>query len=245
MKNITTTISTTTNFMQNCLTSTQATQIYYSTYIASFASLTDYMIAFLMNLTSNILTIYNVYQNIVTASSTCDFGSMATNLGRLASNIYTVSPVQQEAILKPLDLTHTPAFMVAEMIFQGFRSFVIENGKMAAQSFVDLDDDLVEINENTMDELYQQYYEPAHDHTEIDYESEKANKFIVKPIENLISRTFTKRNKVQTNPTQEDVKTTTSRSKSFTAAAHSLATSPPPPPKTPIKTFVADVNNYY
>jgi hypothetical protein len=45
--------------------------------------------------------------------------------------------------------------MVAEMIFQGFRSFVIENGKMAAQSFVDLDDDLVEINDNTMDELYQ------------------------------------------------------------------------------------------
>ena len=65
--------------------------------------------------------------------------------------------------------------MVAEMIFQGFRSFVIENGKMAAQSFVDLDDDLVEINDNTMDELYQMYYEPAHDHTEIDYESEKAN----------------------------------------------------------------------
>lgn len=57
-KNITNATSIASAYAQSCLISTQYTQISLGSYFALFPNFTSYLIAFLMNFTGNILSIY-------------------------------------------------------------------------------------------------------------------------------------------------------------------------------------------
>ena len=56
--NITNAASIASAYAQNCLISTQYTQISLGSYFALFPNFTSYLIAFLMNFTGNVLSIY-------------------------------------------------------------------------------------------------------------------------------------------------------------------------------------------
>lgn len=45
-----------------------------------------------MNLTGNLVSMYNVFTQVVTASQTCDYVTMASKFGALFKKLYTVAP---------------------------------------------------------------------------------------------------------------------------------------------------------
>jgi hypothetical protein len=59
--NITAAMSSSTDFMSKCLTTAEDTQTSLASYIASFNTLSDYALAFLMNITGNVLSMYNTF----------------------------------------------------------------------------------------------------------------------------------------------------------------------------------------
>lgn len=59
--NATNMISSTTDFLSKCTTSIEQTQIGLASYIALFPKLEDYLLAFLMNITGNIMLMYNTF----------------------------------------------------------------------------------------------------------------------------------------------------------------------------------------
>jgi hypothetical protein len=60
--NVTSAMSASTDFVSKCLTTAEDTTTSLADYIASFTTLSDYALAFLMNLTGNIATFYSVFQ---------------------------------------------------------------------------------------------------------------------------------------------------------------------------------------
>lgn len=102
--NITATMSASTDFVSKCLTMTEDTTGTLSDYFDDFETLSDYALAFLMNLTGNILSFYTTFQQLMTASSTCDYTMIANRMGLLLKKLYTVTPIVT-ASLQPLDLT--------------------------------------------------------------------------------------------------------------------------------------------
>ena len=157
--NITASMSATTDFMSKCLTTTEDTQNSLADYFASFSSLSDYALAFLMNLTGNILSMYNTFQQIMTASVTCDYVTITNKLGVLFRRLYTVTPITAVS-LKPLDFTESPLYKAADEIFQGFKLSLIQKAKL---SKVARDQDKVfnEIAETKANEIFVKYYRPA------------------------------------------------------------------------------------
>ena len=94
INNITSTLTSTTDFVSKCLTSAENTQVAMADYIILFPALSDYMLAFLMNLTGNILSMYNIFLDIMTASASCDYSMMATKIGGLVKRLYSVLPIE-------------------------------------------------------------------------------------------------------------------------------------------------------
>lgn len=94
IKNVTKAMSSVSGTMQQVLTSTYDTQVSLATYILLFPSLTDYMLAFLMNLMGNILSMYSVFQSVTEASANCDYSTMALRMGSLVKKLYNVQPIQ-------------------------------------------------------------------------------------------------------------------------------------------------------
>lgn len=92
--NITATMSASTDFVSKCLTTAEDTTFSLKTYLDDFDSFLDYAIAFLMNLTGNILSFYTTFQQIMAASSTCDYTTIANKMGVLFKKLYTVAPTE-------------------------------------------------------------------------------------------------------------------------------------------------------
>ena len=47
------------------------------------------MLAFLMNLTGNVLTLFNVFTSLSTAAAECDYATMAQRVGTLIKSLTT------------------------------------------------------------------------------------------------------------------------------------------------------------
>jgi hypothetical protein len=77
-----------------------------------------------MNLTGNIMSMYNVFQNILTAAGNCDYSTIATNLGSLFKRIYSVAPIEAAAAIGDIDLEKSELYQLANSIYLGFAAFV-------------------------------------------------------------------------------------------------------------------------
>jgi len=78
--------------------------------------LSDYLLAFVMNFTGNAITIWGVIQDIMTASSTCDYTSMASKLGTLVRRLSNVQPILTEGERKrpPFSIETLPMYEIAD-----------------------------------------------------------------------------------------------------------------------------------
>ena len=118
--------------MTKCLTSAENTQTSLATYIAQFPSLGDYLLAFMMNLTGNILAMYNVFQSIMTASAICDYSSIANNMGKLFMRIYSVNPIEAQGLyIQDIDLEKSQIYQWANGLYLGLAAFIKEQGQLA------------------------------------------------------------------------------------------------------------------
>jgi hypothetical protein len=59
------------------------------------------MLAFVMNFTGSAITIWGVIQDIMAASSTCDYTTMALRLGTLVRRLTNVLPILSEGRRPP------------------------------------------------------------------------------------------------------------------------------------------------
>jgi hypothetical protein len=59
------------------------------------------MLAFVMNFTGSAITIWGVIQDIITASATCDYTTMAVKLGTLVRKLSNVLPILSEGRRPP------------------------------------------------------------------------------------------------------------------------------------------------
>jgi hypothetical protein len=114
--NFTTVLSTTTDFLSKCTTSTEETQKSLATYIVLFPKIDDYFLAFLMNLTGNLVSMYNVFNQLVAASQTCDYLTMADRIGNLVKRLYNVAPIEAGA-LETFDVKKTDVYVMMESGF--------------------------------------------------------------------------------------------------------------------------------
>ena len=69
-----------------------------------------------MNLTGNLVSMYNVFTQVVTASQTCDYVTMATKFGALFKKLYTVAPNQRAGFGVP-DLESSIPYQMANAMF--------------------------------------------------------------------------------------------------------------------------------
>lgn len=128
-----------------------------------FPKLSDYLLAFLMNLTGNILSIYNTFQGIMTDSANCDYTSMSTKLGSLFKRLYSVTPIETEAALKPIDIEKSKIYIAANSVYLGFRAFVMEQAEISKQTLT-REKERKQSTMLPMDQLYIKYYRPAQKH---------------------------------------------------------------------------------
>jgi hypothetical protein len=88
-------------------------------------SLDKFSLAFLMNLTGNILTLYTVFQSLTTASANCDYGTVAQRMGTLFKQLLDfnkdligVTPVR---LLMATRSEKTEFYQQAEVVFNWVR----------------------------------------------------------------------------------------------------------------------------
>jgi hypothetical protein len=60
-----------------------------------------------MNITGNIMAMYNTFQDLVAAYSTCDYGKMLERIGNLVKRLYNVAPIEAASAIPKLDLRKT------------------------------------------------------------------------------------------------------------------------------------------
>ena len=83
MQNYTSAISYSSDFIGKCTSSLEASIETYGERYKGLADPTDFILAFLMNLTGNVLTLMNVFNSLETASAECDYATSAQRIGTL------------------------------------------------------------------------------------------------------------------------------------------------------------------
>lgn len=128
------TMSTGSEFASNCLSTVEDSSTSISTYFSSFGTLTDYALAFTINLTSKILNFYTKFQVIMAASSNCDYNAISLNLGIMFKFMYNFEATVTAGSLQPLDITKTKFYEVAEEVFQGLKAFFAHQALLSKES---------------------------------------------------------------------------------------------------------------
>lgn len=155
-------MSSSTDFVSKCLTTAEDTQTSLASYIVSFTSIGDYALAFLMNLTGNILSFYTTFQQIITASSTCDYTTISNRMGVLFRRLYNVTPIQTAGI-KPIDWTQFKFYQEANEIFLGFRESLIRFERLSRIAREE-DKKFDRMIETKNDEIFVKFYRPLQKH---------------------------------------------------------------------------------
>jgi len=87
LQNITSALSFSTDFIAKCTTSAEATTTTLTTRYKGLEALDNFALAFLMNLTGNVVTLYNVFMSLSAASADCDYGTVAQRMGTLLRSL--------------------------------------------------------------------------------------------------------------------------------------------------------------
>lgn len=88
-----------------------------SWYITLFPGITDYILAFFMNLGGNVVSISRIFQSVVEANNNCDMIKIFYDSGRLARLFLAVEPL--EIIEAPRFAEHSKTF---EMIGEAYKT---------------------------------------------------------------------------------------------------------------------------
>ena len=77
ISNITAALSFSSDFIVQCTNSVEAGQNTLTTRYTGLERFDKFALAFLMNMTGNLLLMYQVFNSLVAASANCDFGTVA------------------------------------------------------------------------------------------------------------------------------------------------------------------------
>ena len=83
IQNYTSAISYSSDFIGKCSTSMEDSLATYAARYKGLEDPTDFILAFLMNLTGNVLTLFNVFTSLSTATEECDYATAAQRVGTL------------------------------------------------------------------------------------------------------------------------------------------------------------------
>jgi len=74
-------------------------------------------------------------QNLQAAATSCDYGSISLNSGKLFKRITTVQPIQTAPMLEPFNITDSPFYAVIENVYQAIRGGLLEQRETAEMTF--------------------------------------------------------------------------------------------------------------
>jgi hypothetical protein len=77
-------------------------------YITLFPGITDYILAFFMNLGGNVVSISRIFTSVVDSNNNCDLIKLTYDSGRLARLFFAVKPL--EVISAPRFVEHSSTF---------------------------------------------------------------------------------------------------------------------------------------
>jgi hypothetical protein len=92
--NITLSIRNTTLLVTASTAAVQNTIISFAWYFAEFSSVTDYLLAFMMNLTGNVVNFVLIFNSITAANNICDLSTVYYQVGLLTKDLLDVAPVE-------------------------------------------------------------------------------------------------------------------------------------------------------
>lgn len=75
------------DFIVQCTTSLEAGQVTLSTRYVGLERIDKFALAFLMNMTTSLLLMYQVFQGLVQANANCDFATVSQRLGTLVKQL--------------------------------------------------------------------------------------------------------------------------------------------------------------
>ena len=87
INNITGALSFASNFIVQCSSSIEAGQTTLSARYVGLEALDKFALAFLMNMTTSLLLMYQVFQSLTLANANCDFATVAQRMGTLVKQL--------------------------------------------------------------------------------------------------------------------------------------------------------------
>jgi len=87
INNITGALSFASNFIVQCSSSIEAGQTTLSARYVGLETLDKFALAFLMNMTTSLLLMYQVFQSLTLANANCDFATVAQRMGTLVKQL--------------------------------------------------------------------------------------------------------------------------------------------------------------
>jgi hypothetical protein len=87
INNITGALSFASNFIVQCTSSVEAGQTTLSTRYVGLEAFDKFALAFLMNMTTSLLLMYQVFQSLTLANANCDFATVAQRMGTLVKQL--------------------------------------------------------------------------------------------------------------------------------------------------------------